>query len=197
MKTTVEPNDILATTYAGIVERLPGVLEPALFARVKAQFETRNGLPLLLVEVDGKPCFLNYAVSDERSGHSQWTRKPTGLWRLIVGGYGDRCSLPPRKDGSYNWDTIMRHAVKAITLKARQNDREALQAGNAGAVARLKAEFNLDESSQTVSARRVVQGVRELHEYVAPAGTVFVDLKLTLTETKARKLLALVQELQS
>ena len=119
-----------------------------------------------------------------------------GRLRMVVGDYGERKSLPQRKDGSFNYEAAAQHlSIKVAELKSKR-DTEARIMKNASYEEAIREEFNLPAHSDIIKTSRghhvgeIGRASRRWVSYAAPVGMVYLSLVNTVTPEQARAILA-------
>lgn len=150
--------------------------------------------PDILVSYRGANVYAAVEFRAEESGRSNYSYRThlTGRLRMTVGGYGDRQSYPPRKDGTFNYDSAADRLLSRVASAHELWNKTQRVKGNAAALAELRAEFKLSEYSDVLRIKKVNRDVysKKYTEYVSSAGRVFLDLSREVTPEQARAILA-------
>lgn len=148
-------------------------------------------LPTMRVAYRGAdvPCCLRWEPEYRQLG--AWRQQATGRLRMVVGGFGESRSYPPRKDGSYDYDAAASHLFGKVIKAHTEWTRAQTVKANANSLQRLKEQFKLGEHSALLAAREYVPGYRHYpgHENVAPEGKLLLRIKAEVTPEQAEALL--------
>jgi len=149
--------------------------------------------PALQVSYRGASVYVNVEFKAEESPTSKYSyrRSYTGRLRMAVGGYGDRQSYPPRKDGSFNYDAAADKLLGQVSAASQAWVKANQVRDNAPLLTELCKEFSLSEFNSLLSIKK---GHRDPYtktytEYAAPSGTVFLNLSKTVTPEQAQAIL--------
>lgn len=129
--------------------------------------------------------YLHLVVDEERKHISRWRSETTGKFRIKLGDYGNRRSFPQRKDGSHNYEEIVR-------LIADQIEKD-----KAAALAKSTAELNRESTNILRNDLGLSEyGCLKLKPSSSEAGKVLVTLevKASMDDHQIRKLVEALRE---
>lgn len=143
--------------------------------------------PNISVQYRGNNLYMPIEFVAEMESGSTWRRNSTGRTRLRFGNYGEQKSLPPRKDGTYDYDAVADALLSSLIAADSAREAEQAKAANAAPLAALRAEFGLTDYSSVLatSVHRRTAGCTA----AAPAGKLFINLKGQVTPEQARAIL--------
>lgn len=156
----------------------------------------RWAVPRLVVQLRGEPVYNNLiefrAEASARSSRSWRCSSYTGRVRCSVGGFGDRQSFPPRKDGTFNYAAIATKLMSDVHAAERKYQDALKVCSNADALAKLTKQFALPKYSHTLEAVRSHGGSshpQPFHQTAAPAGRLYLKLDALVTPEQAETIL--------
>lgn len=149
--------------------------------------------PLLNITLHGQKVYtqLEFKAEMEAShGRFSFSRpRTTGRMRLTVGSYGDRVSLPSKKDGSFNYAAVASKIFSDVLHSEEQYQKAVVLAKNKALAPTLRKEFGLGEYSSVIEEKRSVQVGGRYDSYAAPVGHVYLKLDKAVTPEQARAIL--------
>lgn len=126
---------------------------------------------------------------------SSWRSNPTGRVRISAGNFGNRQSYPPRKDGTYNYESIASKLLSGIASRCDQAVSEKQRLQGDALADQINKELGVSEFSSPIKGHRSTHTHKGYKSYPAEEGRVYFELCRQLTPEQAKKLYAFIQAL--
>jgi hypothetical protein len=125
------------------------------------------------------------SINEIYEGHSSWSKKPTGRYRLRLGDYGDdRKSFSQKRDMSWNIKGIVEHLAFLVDKRLRQEAARRQTRDNEAAASRIRVAHGLHEWGSVAASSEPGKPVR-----------IKFDFCRAMTEAQADWLIRQLKEL--
>lgn len=127
--------------------------------------------------------------AEMKSNASSFRSYATGRTRMRVSASDVNQSFPPKKDGTYNYESAAALLFGFLRTREQQYQNAKLEESNLPAVTALKEQFGLASYDDTLSVTKFSGPIRNTRQLTAPEGMLFLKLSKTVTREQAEIIL--------